>query len=194
MWDIYFWSYLLESIWPVLCLIIVFLSLSHTLFLSLSLFLSLFLSVPFSLSLSLSLYLCISLTVLLSHSLTHSLPLQLFFYASITHSHYFTSLLMYTSIFTLSMVIVLSFGEAIWSPRTYDYTMSIAPEVRTFNSYVPSNSWNQFCHISYQKICKGFVNLKFLFYFIVMCLYFEDHFYFILFFSILFWYIYIFYF
>jgi len=26
------------------------------------------------------------------------------------------------------MVIVLSLGEAIWSPRTYDYTMSIAPE------------------------------------------------------------------
>ena len=25
------------------------------------------------------------------------------------------------------MVITLSFGEAIWSPRTYDYTMSIAP-------------------------------------------------------------------
>ena len=132
----YFWSYFLESIWPVLCLIIVFLSL----FLSLC---------PF-LYLSLSLYLCISLTVLLSHSLTHSLPLQLFFSASITLSHYFTSPLTYTSTFsTLSMVIVLSFGEAIWSPRTYDYTMSIAPEVRTFNSYVPLNSWSQFCHISY---------------------------------------------
>lgn len=26
-------------------------------------------------------------------------------------------------------VVVLSLGEAIWSPRTYDYTMSIAPEV-----------------------------------------------------------------
>ena len=28
-----------------------------------------------------------------------------------------------------SMVVVLSLGEAIWSPRCYDYTMSIAPEV-----------------------------------------------------------------
>jgi hypothetical protein len=27
-------------------------------------------------------------------------------------------------------VIFLSLGEAIWSPRVYDYTMSIAPEVR----------------------------------------------------------------
>lgn len=26
-------------------------------------------------------------------------------------------------------VVTLSFGEAIWSPRLYDYTMSIAPEV-----------------------------------------------------------------
>lgn len=30
---------------------------------------------------------------------------------------------------TVCMVAVLSLGEAIWSPRTYDYTMSIAPEV-----------------------------------------------------------------
>lgn len=29
---------------------------------------------------------------------------------------------------TICMVIVLSLGEAVWSPRTYDYTMSIAPE------------------------------------------------------------------
>jgi hypothetical protein len=29
-------------------------------------------------------------------------------------------------------VIFLSVGEAIWSPRIYDYTMSIAPEVRVF--------------------------------------------------------------
>jgi dipeptide/tripeptide permease len=28
------------------------------------------------------------------------------------------------------MITVLTLGEAIWSPRTYDYTMSIAPEVR----------------------------------------------------------------
>ena len=27
-------------------------------------------------------------------------------------------------------MVVLSLGEAIWSPRCYDYTMSIAPEVR----------------------------------------------------------------
>jgi hypothetical protein len=26
-------------------------------------------------------------------------------------------------------VVTLSFGEAVWSPRLYDYTMSIAPEV-----------------------------------------------------------------
>jgi hypothetical protein len=31
------------------------------------------------------------------------------------------------SILYPSMVITLSFGEAIWSPRTYDYTMTIAP-------------------------------------------------------------------
>lgn len=28
-------------------------------------------------------------------------------------------------------VVILSLGEAIWSPRLYDYTMSIAPEVRS---------------------------------------------------------------
>ena len=26
-------------------------------------------------------------------------------------------------------VVTLSFGEAIWSPRVYDYTISVAPEV-----------------------------------------------------------------
>ena len=26
-------------------------------------------------------------------------------------------------------VVVLSLGESIWSPRTYDYTMTVAPEV-----------------------------------------------------------------
>lgn len=30
----------------------------------------------------------------------------------------------------IMMVVILSLGESIWSPRTYDYTMSIAPEVR----------------------------------------------------------------
>lgn len=30
----------------------------------------------------------------------------------------------------ICMVVLLSLGEAIWSPRTYDYTMSIAPEGR----------------------------------------------------------------
>ena len=30
----------------------------------------------------------------------------------------------------IMMVVFLSFGEAIWSPRVYDYTMSIAPEGR----------------------------------------------------------------
>ena len=30
---------------------------------------------------------------------------------------------------SVCMIVVLSLGEAIWSPRTYDYTMSIAPEV-----------------------------------------------------------------
>jgi len=29
-------------------------------------------------------------------------------------------------------VVLLSFGEAIWSPRVYDYTMTIAPEVMLF--------------------------------------------------------------
>jgi POT family proton-dependent oligopeptide transporter len=29
----------------------------------------------------------------------------------------------------VSFMVLLSFGEAIWSPRLYDYTMSIAPEV-----------------------------------------------------------------
>ena len=28
------------------------------------------------------------------------------------------------------MVVLLSLGEAVWSPRVYDYTMSIAPEGR----------------------------------------------------------------
>lgn len=36
-------------------------------------------------------------------------------------------------------MIVLSFGEAIWSPRLYDYTMSIAPEV-------PQNTLPLFSH------------------------------------------------
>jgi Major Facilitator Superfamily len=34
---------------------------------------------------------------------------------------------------TVCMIVVLSLGEAIWSPRTYDYTMSIAPEVNNLH-------------------------------------------------------------
>ena len=52
------------------------------------------------------------------------------------HSHlHFTSLHSYFFFFFdcwCSMVVVLSLGEAIWSPRCYDYTMSIAPEVRLY--------------------------------------------------------------
>ena len=43
------------------------------------------------------------------------------------------------------MVIVLSFGEAIWSPRCYDYTMSIAPEVSTVRAFVCKYVWECDC-------------------------------------------------
>ena len=33
-------------------------------------------------------------------------------------------------------VVTLSLGEAIWSPRTYDYTMSIAPEVGELSYHI----------------------------------------------------------
>ena len=35
-------------------------------------------------------------------------------------------------------VVTLSLGEAVWSPRLYDYTMSIAPEVRSPSPPCPS--------------------------------------------------------
>lgn len=35
---------------------------------------------------------------------------------------------------TVCMVVTLSIGEAIWSPRTYDYMMSVAPQVGHFRS------------------------------------------------------------
>jgi dipeptide/tripeptide permease len=48
---------------------------------------------------------------------------------------YFTALSPFFLAFSTSiwavvcMIVVLTIGEAIWSPRLYDYTMSIAPEV-----------------------------------------------------------------
>lgn len=36
-----------------------------------------------------------------------------------------------TSIWAVCMMVIfISLGEAIWSPRVYDYVMSIAPEVK----------------------------------------------------------------
>jgi len=39
-------------------------------------------------------------------------------------------------------VVFVSLGEAIWSPRWYDYSMSVAPEVRCLSpAVVPSCGW-----------------------------------------------------
>lgn len=46
-----------------------------------------------------------------------------------------------------SMVVVLSLGEAIWSPRCYDYTMSIAPEVPHTHTLIHTYSHTQPTHI-----------------------------------------------
>ena len=100
------------------------------------LYLSVFMSLCFPLSLSFSLFFYLSISLCFSPSLFLSLNLSL----TVSTSHFF------------SMVIVLSFGEAIWSPRTYDYTMSIAPEVRTFPLCTPSNCSKFFWRISHSKI------------------------------------------
>lgn len=59
-------------------------------------------------------------------------PLQFssFFFSTLIFPLLFLFLYSFLSFDDLSsMVVVLSLGEAIWSPRCYDYTMSIAPEV-----------------------------------------------------------------
>jgi hypothetical protein len=43
---------------------------------------------------------------------------------------------------TVMFVVFVSLGEAIWSPRWYDYSMSVAPEVRASRDHIVS----RVCH------------------------------------------------
>lgn len=85
---------------------------------------------PKGLVYSINPFLCILLTPLVA-ALTSSYPhYQMIKYGSLLAALAPLCLVFFTSTWSVIVYnIVLSCGEAIWSPRTYDYTMSIAPEV-----------------------------------------------------------------
>ena len=85
---------------------------------------------PKGLIYSINPFLCILLTPLVA-ALTSSYPhYDMIKYGALLGALAPLFLVCFTSTWSvIAYNVVLSCGEAIWSPRTYDYTMSIAPEV-----------------------------------------------------------------